>query len=384
MMPNGWRTLKLEDVVEKDAPIRYGVVQIGENTEDGIPIVPIKYINTIETSPLHKASKDIEGKYIKSRIKEGDVLLSVKGTIGGVGIVPKGFEGNIAREIARIRPSNEFYSLYIAMQLEAERTQKRIQNLTVGTTRREFSIHAVRSFCIEIPPLKEQQKIANIISTWNKAIKTTEDIIKKNKLQKRALMQQLLTGKKRLLDDSGKTFENAWESLKLNEICKISKGKQLNRSTLSNEGTYPVINGGITPSGYTESYNLEKNTITISEGGNSCGYIDIQRSNFWCGGHCYSLSDVSIDTEFLYQFLKYKERRIMSLRVGSGLPNIQKKAIEGVYISFPSIQEQQKISSVLTNIDKETEKYEQQLADLKQEKKALMQQLLTGKRRVSV
>ena len=140
----------------------------------------------------------------------------------------------------------------------------------------------------------------------------------------------------------------------------------------------------ITPSGYTESYNLEKNTITISEGGNSCGYIDIQRSNFWCGGHCYSLSDVSIDTEFLYQFLKYKERRIMSLRVGSGLPNIQKKAIEGVYISFPSIQEQQKISSVLTNIDKETEKYEQQLADLKQEKKALMQQLLTGKRRVSV
>lgn len=74
----------------------------------------------------------------------------------------------------------------------------------------------------------------------------------------------------------------------------------------------------------------------------------------------------------------------MSLRVGSGLPNIQKKAIDSIIISFPSKLEQQKIAAVLTAADKEIDLLKAKLSHLKEERKALMQQLLTGKRRVTI
>ena len=235
-----------------------------------------------------------------------------------------------------------------------------------------------------VPPLPEQQKIAKILSTWDQAISTTERLIGNSTQQKKALMQQLLTGKKRLLDESGKRFDGEWEVYKLSKICSINKGKQINRSTLSDTGAYPVINGGITPSGYTESSNTQANTITISEGGNSCGFVGFQNEAFWCGGHCYALQNVKTNNLFLYQFLKFIERKIMALRVGSGLPNIQKKEIEIVEILVPTHEEQQKIATVLINADQEIDLLKQQLADLQQEKKALMQVLLTGKKRVVV
>ena len=191
-------------------------------------------------------------------------------------------------------------------------------------------------------------------------------------------MQQLLTGKKRFPG-----FEGEWTSSDLKKLVTISKGQQLNRDTLDVSGQFPVINGGITQSGFTDQGNCKGNTITISEGGNSCGYVALQKNEFWCGGHCYALTDLKISVAYLYQLLKFNENRIMRLRVGSGLPNIQKKDLEALIVSFPvDSTEQNKIAKLLAAADQEVETLQSQLDGLKQEKKALMQALLTGKRRV--
>ena len=116
-----------------------------------------------------------------------------------------------------------------------------------------------------------------------------------------------------------------WEVVRLGEICKIQKGKQLNKSTLTKSGKFPVINGGIEPSGYTNKYNTNENSITISEGGNSCGFVNLIIKKFWSGGHCYVLQKIKINYLFLYQILKINEYKIMRLRVGSGLPILKKK-----------------------------------------------------------
>lgn len=108
----------------------------------------------------------------------------------------------------------------------------------------------------------------------------------------------------------------------------------------------------MTPSGYTESYNTKANTISISEGGNSCGYVAFNEQNFWSGGHNYTLSQLKIDVKFLYQNLKKKESIIMSLRVGSGLPNVQKARLAEVIVSYPEQDiEQKKIALFLSNVD---------------------------------
>ena len=130
----------------------------------------------------------------------------------------------------------------------------------------------------------------------------------------------------------------------LKSIANIIKGKQLNGTELSDNGDYYVMNGGIVPSGYYHAYNAPANTISISEGGNSCGYVQFNNLPFWSGGHCYTFQMLStdIDLTFLYHYLKHKEKDIMSLRIGSGLPNIQKKDLGNFPILLPAIDEQEK------------------------------------------
>ena len=108
----------------------------------------------------------------------------------------------------------------------------------------------------------------------------------------------------------------------------------------------------MTPSGYTEIYNTKANTISISEGGNSCGFVAFNDQKFWSGGHNYTLSQLKIDVRYLYQNLKKQEPFIMSLRVGSGLPNVQKSRLSEVKISYPKkLDEQGKVAAFLTDVD---------------------------------
>ena len=138
-------------------------------------------------------------------------------------------------------------------------------------------------------------------------------------------------------------------SCQLSELVKIVKGKQINADTLSETGDYYVMNGGITPSGYYSEYNVPAGAISISEGGNSCGYVQFNEKPFWSGGHCYSLQCRTnlVDYKYIYYFLKTKEADVMALRIGSGLPNIQKKDIEKFTISYPSLQLQKQFVKAL-------------------------------------
>ena len=144
---------------------------------------------------------------------------------------------------------------------------------------------------------------------------------------------------------------NSWEQRKLGEIANIQKGQQLGKAEMSSTGTYYVLNGGMEASGFTNQYNTLANTISISEGGNSCGYVSLNLEHFWSGGHNYTLQNLKINTIFLYQWLKRQEKRIMALRVGSGLPNIQKSSLQDVYVKYSTTTEQQAIALFLIKID---------------------------------
>jgi len=171
-----------------------------------------------------------------------------------------------------------------------------------------------------------------------------------------------------------------WIEKELGKLCYIEKGDQLNKLALETVGTYPCINGGVEPSGYTEKYNRMENTISISEGGNSCGYVNLMKRKFWAGGHCYTLreNELLINKNFLYCVLKYNQERIMQLRVGSGLPNIQRNALADYVISYPEdIEEQKRIAAVLTKADELIDATQELIDKQKKIKTGLMQTLLT-------
>jgi type I restriction enzyme S subunit len=410
MVPNGWMLTALEDIAEPSSPIRYGVVQIGEDTQDGIPIVPIKFINTIAISTLHRASKEIEGKYANSRIQGGDVLISVKGTIGAVGIVPDGFFGNIAREIARIRPSNNYDSTFIALQLQADKTQREIDNLTVGTTRREFSIHTLRKFSICVPPLPEQKKIAQILSTWDKAITTTDKLLANSQQQKKAFMQQLLTGKKRLLDKNGVRFSGEWKDIPLNKMAEVIVSP-VDKKTEPNEIPVELCNytdvyynhqitrnitfmKATATKSEVAKYTLRQGDVIITKDSETPGDIAIPAlvsedlKGVVCGYHL-AIVRPHIDClhgAFLNYLFSMQSTRyyFFTLATGATRFGLSVGGINRAHFRVPDVAEQQKIAAVLSTTDREITLLQNKLEALKQEKKALMQQLLTGKRRVKI
>jgi len=172
-------------------------------------------------------------------------------------------------------------------------------------------------------------------------------------------------------------YRNEASFVSLGDICSIVKGQQLNGDSLSKNGDYYVMNGGVSPSGYYSAYNNEPNTISISEGGNSCGYVQFNNERFWSSGHCYSLQNLSSDTNpmYLYHYLKYCENSIMKLRIGSGLPNIQKKDLSAFKIFLPNKESQKQLASIFTSIDTKYSVEKILLSEYVNQKLYLLQQM---------
>lgn len=163
----------------------------------------------------------------------------------------------------------------------------------------------------------------------------------------------------------------------LGELCEIKKGKQLNGEFLTENGQYYVMNGGLVPSGYYHAYNTPKDTISISEGGNSCGYVQYNEIPFWSGGHCYTLEELNpmISNKFLYHYLKSEELNIMATRIGSGLPNIQKKDLSRFKVKVPSLSTQQRIAIPMDALDNKMAVETKLLNALTQQKDYLLRQM---------
>lgn len=138
----------------------------------------------------------------------------------------------------------------------------------------------------------------------------------------------------------------------INDIAKYSKGQQINRDRLTKCGDYDYLNGGIYPSGKWSKYNVNANTVTISEGGNSSGYVNYMTEPFWCGAHCYYLYDVKGNTKYLYYALKSQQNRLMSIRSGACMPNIKKKDLGAFEFYYDNDQiAQNQIVSILQCIE---------------------------------
>ncbi len=179
------------------------------------------------------------------------------------------------------------------------------------------------------------------------------------------------------------TTPSNWQRVRLGDICEIVKGQQINKISLNNTDKYPVINGGIDFLGYTNKFNVSKNTIAISEGG-TCGYVRFMKSDFWSGGHNYSLQKISnkVNNLCLYHILKSYEKDIMKLGVGSGLKNIQLKALKDLLIPLPPLNEQIAIANVLSDVDRYLYSLDALILKKESVKKALSFELLSQRKRL--
>ena len=411
MVPNGWTLKHLSELSNKISDGIHSTPKYVESSD--IYFVNgnnLKNGSIVITDSTKKVCVDDAEKH-RRELNEKTILMSINGTIGNLAYY-NGENVVLGKSACYINVADGTDTDYLYYTLEDSKTQAFYTSELTGSTIKNLSLKTIKATRILTPPLPEQRKIAKILSTWDKAISTTERLIDNSKQQKKALMQQLLTGahtqRKRLLDDSGKPFDGEWEEVKLGDVCsKVTDGAH--HSPKSVEGGYPMFSvKDMRATGFAENTarhisqddfkalvkqncKPEINDILIAKDGSILKYCFVVQEDI----QGVILSSIAllrpqlnkISPYFIAQYFSQESVRFFvgkALTSGSGVPRIILKDFKGIHLRIPSLFEQQRIAKVLANADQEIESLEQQLADLKQEKKALMQQLLTGKRRVKI
>ena len=151
--------------------------------------------------------------------------------------------------------------------------------------------------------------------------------------------------------------------LSLGECIEIYTGIQFNKRDMSEVGTYPVLNGGINPSGFTEKYNEEKDTITISQGGASAGYVNWMDCKFWAGAHCFVVkpnNDI-LNNRYLYFLLKNSEQILMQAKHGAGIPGLNRDKVKNLIMPIPPLPIQEEIVRILDHFTELTAELQAEL-----------------------
>ena len=353
---------------------------------------------------------EIHGRYIPSKLQVNYVSEEALSEAGGKIVPPGAVIMAAVGDLGLVAISSE--SVVLNQQLHAFVCSKKINNEYLAywlTTQKPYMESVAskttipymnktncESIPVILPPLPEQKKIAQILFTWDKAITTTEQLLANSQQQKKALMQQLLTSKKRLLDENGERFEEEWKWLKASELFKTV-------STKNNSDTEELL--AVTQDQGVLPRSLLERRVVMPDGSTK-GYKLVVPGNFiislrsFQGGLEYSnyrglvspaytvLEPIKeIDDEFFkhyyksYDFIGHLAVAVVGIRDGK---QISYSDFSFLRIPYPSLEEQQKIAGVLSSSDQEVNALQQKLDALKKEKKALMQQLLTGKRRVNV
>ena len=380
-----WEEKKLGEVVRYTKGFAF---KSNDYVDSGVRIIRVSDLGAESIKKDNKSiylSSENEHLYDKWKIRKNNIVITTVGSnpdliesaVGRGIFIINDNEGLLNQNMLKLENSTQVNNKFVHCFINSPKYIHHIKAIKRGNANQaNITVKELLDFKLSITTKPEQQKIAAFLNAVDTKI---EQLSKKQELlgeYKKGLMQQIFSQAIRFKADDGCDFPD-WKEKKLGGVGRIRKGSQLNKSELTDTGDYPAINGGINPSGYTDKWNTGKNTITISEGGNSCGYINFITSKFWSGGHCYSIEELKGDVlnRFLFQYLKFNEHLIMRLRVGSGLPNIQKGEINNFKVNLPSLEEQTKIANLLSSIDSKIEQVGKQLRESKQFKKALLQQM---------
>ncbi|HFT9946766.1 TPA: restriction endonuclease subunit S [Escherichia coli] len=405
MVPKGWEIKHLSELASKisdgihKTPLYADTSEIyfinGNNLKSG-SIVIQDSTKCVDENDAINHRKDLGVRTL---------LMSINGTIGNLAYY-RGENVVLGKSASYINIKDSVNLDFIYYVLSSSKTQAFYESELTGTTIRNLSIKSIKSTEILTPPLPEQKKIAQILLTWDNAILVTEKLLTNSQQQKKALMQQLLTGKKRLLDENGTRFSETWKLYALSELFQRvttkNNGKSNNVVTISGqhglikqEDFFKKTVASDTLDGY---FLLKKGQFAYNKS-YSNGYPmgAIKRLNRYPEGVvttlyiCFELTTPKKSCGDYWEH--YFESGLLNNSLSQiaheggrahGLLNVKPSDFFSLKVAVPGFEEQQKIASVLSSADTEISTLEKKLACLKDEKKALMQQLLTGKRRVKV
>jgi type I restriction enzyme S subunit len=393
MLPEGWKETQPANIVTFFNGFAF---RSTDTTDKGIKWIKITNVlpGGISWKECNYLPIDFCKEYSDFLVKKGDIVVALTRPIINNHLKIGRLENEddlslLNQRIAKLVPKNGNYLNYIYHLFRSDDFSNKIQKALMGTDPPNLSMSVLKRFLLPLPPLPEQKKIAAILSTWDCAIEGTEKLLANSQQQKKALMQQLLTGKKRLPGFSGE-----WKKHRLSDCCHVVMGSSPKSEFYNETGEgLPLLQGNadiknrfscprIFTSEITKECQLGDILLSVRA---PVGTVSIALHHACIGRGISSIRVKKGNSqEFAYQYFLSIEDRWERLAQGSTFEAVNGDDIKKLTILLPPLPEQKAIAAVLTTADEEITAIESDLSCLRQEKKALMQQLLTGKRRVTV
>ncbi len=376
-------------------------------TEDSDGITYIQGYNVTEGGfnlrGIKKVTKEFHKKNSKSSLLEGDLLTIQTGDIGLTTIVPKDLEGSNCHALIISRFNNSIIPRFMLYYYNSSIGRERFRKIETGTTMKHINTGDLINFLVPVPSIEEQKAIVDLLKLWDTAISKQTALIEKLTQRKHGLMQQLLTGKKRL-----KGFEGEWKDVRLGDTGSAYGGLiNKNKEDFENGNALFITYMNVFSNGKIDIDDLGQVRILPSEKQEQVQYGDIfftvssetpdevgmasvllnEVQNTYLNSFCfgYRLNDfktiVPLYASYLFRGDDFR-KEMYKIAQGSTRFNISKTEVLNMRIIIPSIEEQNAIASVLINADKEIEIAKGKLLHLQEEKRGLMQVLLTGKKRI--
>ncbi|UCD58085.1 MAG: restriction endonuclease subunit S [Candidatus Hydrogenedentota bacterium] len=339
---------------------------------------------------------EIDTAYKRSKLLCGDLLLSIRGSVGDVTKIPPNLDGaNITQDTARLRIKDTYTSNFLIHALKGSSVNRQIKLNTIGQAVKGVNIAEVRRLIVPLPPLPEQKKIAEILSAWDEAIEQTRNLINAKKLLKKALMQQLLNGRRRFHAYD----RDEWRVRPLGELVEpvsrpVPKPREpyLSIGVRSHgKGTFQKIVELPEKVVMDTLYRVESNDLIVNitfawEGAIA---ITTERDKGGLVSHrfpTYRLKEKEADIDFLQNLIVTK-RFVWDLGLispgGAGRNRVlNQKDFLKLNVFVPSVEVQEEIGKRLTAADNELRLCEGYQNSLEKQKRGLMQKLLTGEVRV--
>ena len=391
MLPEGWSEIALEDL----ANVERGKFSARPRNDSKFYNGTTPFVQTGDVSSsdtyLREYTQTLndEGVKVSKIFPKGTILVTIAANIGDSAIAE--FDVACPDSVVGIQCYQE-KSNNIWLKFKIDTIKKNLDNEAGKNAQKNINLQLLKPLKILTPPLPEQEKIAAVLSTWDKAISTTDALLANSRQQKKALMQQLLTGKRRLPG-----FTGEWKVVRagrvLHEEGARNRGSKITRVlSVTNQKGFVLPEEQFSKrvaSDNIENYKIIKrgqfgyNPSRLNVG--SFGRLDTFEEGILSPLYViFSIKDEYIDSDFFLAWMHSGEtrQRIKGSTQGSVRESVSFNALASFPLNLPPLDEQRAIAAVLDAADREIVLLEQKAACLREEKKALMQQLLTGKRRV--
>jgi type I restriction enzyme S subunit len=418
-IPKDWKAVVAEDVCGR---VTDGTHDTPKPVKKGYFLVTSKHIKNgnIDFSEAYLISEDDFFEVNKrSKVDVGDVLFSMIGTVAMTAIVKQEYPPFAIKNVGLFKTGGNLnLAFWLHYYFQSRFAQKYLNDNLKGTTQKYIPLYALRKFPIVLPPSSEQQRITDILSTVDNAIKSIDNAVARLERLKKALMNELLTGRIRVREENGKlTFytetdfqeteigriPKEWKIANLGSIAKVSSGNTAPQDEKYFEnGKYPFIRiqhlTELQEQKYPVKYDLineyavldlklkkfKKGSIIFPKSGESIKLEKraILKEDSYVVNHLAVIEPFHENIDNLFLFYYLCTVRTSNYLLKTTMPSLNLSTISNFLVPVPPIKEQQMIADILSTADSAIGLYYKEKYVLGRLRKGLMDMLLTGKVRV--